>query len=104
MQHVARSHLTAPFPPILPMQQVYDLNEYRPGPVLQRIYANLTATAQQGDTQANIVRRSALIVAAKCAWHLSVLVLQHCCGQGLGMVRAMTQSWDDVGGISRPFV
>ena len=56
----------------MPLPQVYDLNEYRPGPVLQRIYANLTASAQQGDTQADIVRRSALIVAAQYARHISV--------------------------------
>ena len=37
--------------------QVYDLREYNPGPVLQRIYANLTSAIQAGDRAAAVVRR-----------------------------------------------
>lgn len=37
--------------------QVYDLREYRPGPVLQRIYANLASAVQAGDRAAAVVRR-----------------------------------------------
>lgn len=38
--------------------QVYDLREYRPGPVLQKIYANLAAAVENGDRAAPVVRRS----------------------------------------------
>ena len=37
--------------------QVYDLREYRPGPVLQKIYANLAAAIENGDKMAALVRR-----------------------------------------------
>ena len=37
--------------------QVYDLREFRPGPVLQRIYANLAAAIEKGDKVAAVVRR-----------------------------------------------
>lgn len=36
--------------------QVFDLQEYRPGPVLKRIWANLDAQEAAGDTWAPIVR------------------------------------------------
>ena len=45
--------------------QVYDLREYRPGPVLQKIYANLAAAIQKGDKTAPVVRR----------WHLLLFSL-----------------------------
>jgi len=37
--------------------QVYDLREFRPGPVLQKIYANLAAAIENGDEMASVVRR-----------------------------------------------
>lgn len=42
---------------VISNMQVYDLREYRPGPVLQKIYANLAVAIQMGDRSASIVRR-----------------------------------------------
>lgn len=40
---------------------MYDLREYRPGPVLQKIYANLAAAVRNGDRAAHVVRRSVVV-------------------------------------------
>lgn len=37
--------------------QVYDLQEYRPAPVLRKIWKNFEAQERNGDTWAAIVRR-----------------------------------------------
>lgn len=37
--------------------QVFDLQEYRPGPVLRRIWKNYEAKEREGDSWAPIVRR-----------------------------------------------
>jgi len=42
---------------LLSFVQVYDLREFRPGPVLQKIYANLASAIEKGDKMASIVRR-----------------------------------------------
>ena len=39
--------------------QVFDLNEYRPGPVLRQIWANFREREEAGDPMARIVRRRA---------------------------------------------
>ncbi|DBA81590.1 hypothetical protein WJX77_006239 [Trebouxia sp. C0004] len=44
--------------------QVYDLREFSPGPVLQKIYANLAAAIENGDKMASVVRSRLRILAA----------------------------------------
>lgn len=44
--------------------QVYDLREYRPGPVLQKIYSNVSAAIRNGDKTAPVVRSRLRILAA----------------------------------------
>ena len=39
--------------------QVFDLQHFRPGPVLKQIWANFEAAAKMGDPQAELVKRSA---------------------------------------------
>lgn len=46
--------------------QVYDLQEYRPAPVLRRIWKNFEAQEKAGDTWAPIVRRSVLSMHHTC--------------------------------------
>ena len=41
------------------MRQVFDLNEYRPGPVLRQIWANLHEREEAGHPMARIIRRRA---------------------------------------------
>jgi len=41
------------------MRQVFDLNEYRPGPVLRQIWANFAEREEAGDRMAPIIRRRA---------------------------------------------
>ncbi len=57
--------------------QVYDLQDHRPGPVLQRIWANLDAATAAGDPRADYYRRNLRILAAggdgTVAWILGTI-------------------------------
>ena len=48
--------------------QVFDLQEYRPGPVLKHIWENLAKQEQAGDQIAPIIRRSACQSLEIIAW------------------------------------
>ena len=42
---------------VLPCMQVFDLQHFRPGPVLKQIWANFDEAIRSGDTQAELIRR-----------------------------------------------